>query len=153
MTITPEIKAAVDKVLGAWGTANAKGSGQRVIRDVSNAADNVPVDPSGASDQQRLGYAMDVLKGFSEANTSFSDKAYKSWVPQLMPFIETHKPAQEVFPLWKSTSGMTTEVMGGGGEDSYVIRQPAGVKLWTMGRRCKTTWIQRAYIWHCWVRQ
>lgn len=127
MAVSPEVKAAVDRILSEWSGATGKGSAQGVIRNFSNLADSVFGDVSGASDEQRLQYAMAVLSGFKEASPFFSDRAYKSWMGHINPLVQAYKPAQEVFPLWKSTSEMMETRYGGGGEDSYTYQEPAGV--------------------------
>jgi hypothetical protein len=87
----------------------------------------VPSDVSGASDQQRLQYAMQVLEGFKESSPFFSDTSYQSWMGHINPLVQAYEPAKEVFPLWKSTAEMPTTRYGGGPDDAYTYEEPAGV--------------------------
>ena len=108
MVVTPQVKAAVDKVLDAWGT-NVKGSGQRVIRDYTDVADGVPEDVSRASDQERLGYAMKVLEGFEKASPFFSKKAFGSWESAVLPFTQAYAPASKIYSEWQPDYVQTDE--------------------------------------------
>jgi len=93
--ITPEVKSAVDTLLGLWGTSNSKGSHQYVLRDFSDAADSVPVDPSKASDADRLKYAMQILEAGQKAKTQFSSKGLNRWKEAVSPLMSTYAPAQK----------------------------------------------------------
>ncbi len=93
--VAPEVKSAVDTVLGLWGTSNSKGSHQYVLRDFSDAADSVPVDPSKASDSDRLKYAMQILEAGQNAKTQFSDKGLNAWKAAVSPLMGTYAPAQK----------------------------------------------------------
>lgn len=95
-----ELRAAVDSVLNAWGTVNSKGSGQRVIRDFSNAADQVPVDTTGASDEQRLSWALQVLQGYKQSAYAFSKRAFGGWEAAVTPLTSIHAPAARIYPEW-----------------------------------------------------
>ena len=127
MAITPEVKAAVDNLLNDWDASGGKGGAQRVLRDFSSAANSVPANTSGATDEQRLGYALDVLKAFKEGGWAFSDKGYQGYMEKVVPLVQAYAPAQNIFPLWKSTSGMPITRYGGGPDDAYTYEEPAGV--------------------------
>lgn len=101
--ITPEVKSAVDTLLGLWGTSNSKGSHQYVLRDFSDAADSVPVDPSKASDVDRLKYAMQILEAGQNAKTQFSSKGLNAWKEAVSPLMSTYAPAQKF--QWLSSTG------------------------------------------------
>ena len=94
-----ELRRAVDSVLNAWGTVNSKGSGQRVIRDQNNLADSVPENPQG-TDEERLQWALQVLKGYSQANIYFSKRAFGSWESLVTPLTTIYAPAAEIYPEW-----------------------------------------------------
>ena len=94
-----ELRRAVDSVLNAWGTVNSKGSGQRVIRDANNLADSVPENPHG-TDEERLQWALQVLKGYSQANIYFSKRAFGSWESMVTPLTTIYAPAAEIYPEW-----------------------------------------------------
>ena len=127
MAITPEVKAAVDNLLNDWDASGGKGGAQRVLRNFSSAANSVPANTSGATDEQRLGYALDVLKAFKEGGWAFSTKGYQGYMGKVVPLVQAYAPAQNIFPLWKSTSGMPITRYGGGPDDAYTYEEPAGV--------------------------
>lgn len=93
--VPPDVKSAVDTLLSLWGTSNSKGSHQRVLRDFSDSADGVPVDPSKASDADRLKYAMQILEAGQNAKTQFSSKGLNRWKEAVAPLMSTYAPAQK----------------------------------------------------------
>jgi hypothetical protein len=93
--VAPEVKSAVDTLLSLWGTSNSKGSHQYVLRDFSDAADSVPVDPSKDSDADRLKYAMQILEAGQNAKTQFSSKGLNRWKEAVAPLMSTYAPAQK----------------------------------------------------------
>jgi hypothetical protein len=113
MAITPEVKAAVDNLLNDWDASGGKGKAQRVLRDFSSAANSVPANTSGATDEQRLGYALDVLKAFKEGGWAFSTKGYQGYMGKVVPLVQAYAPAQNIFPLWKSTAEIPATIEGG----------------------------------------
>ena len=105
--VAPEVKAAVDKVLNLWGTENSKGSHQRVLRDYSDLADSVPQNTAGASDQDRLQYALKILEAGQESYPFFSKKGNAAWNEATIPLTQVYKPAADISPQWIPQQSLT----------------------------------------------
>lgn len=112
--ISPEVKSAVDTLLNLWNAGNSSGSHQGVIRSHSrllpdDPVKNIPTNTSGASDQERLNYAMTILKTGETAQGVFSSKGLKAWNNATAPLIAAYPPAANT--QWVSTDG--AEVIDG----------------------------------------
>jgi hypothetical protein len=94
-----ELRRAVDSLLSIWGTTNAEGSHQRVIRDFTDAADSVPVNPTG-TDEQRLQWALQVLQGGAQAYRYFSKKGFGEWQEAVIPITRIYASAARIYPEW-----------------------------------------------------
>jgi len=94
-----ELRRAVDSLLSIWGTTNARGSHQRVIRDFTDAADSVPVNPVG-TDDERLQWALQVLQGGAQAYPFFSKRGFGGWQEATAPLTRIYAPAARIYPEW-----------------------------------------------------